>query len=382
MKKQLISSRQFTIIVILYTAGTGVLIIPASIALEVQQDAWMVAIIGTLLSLLLIKLFIMLSNKMADLSLVEVTEKFLGKFIGKVVSIGFVLLTLFSSGELLYFIGNFLQTEVMPETPPVVFAILFCCIILFAAYQGIEVFARTLEILFPAFLLVFMIFLFFVSPQIEIKHVQPVFEVSFQPFIYSIIHFMGLFSFPLIVLLMIFPSVINNLQSGKKGFYIGTLMGGFIITSFIALSILVLGVTNTTIRTFPSYTLAQKISVGKFLQRIEIIMAFMWMVTIFVRAFMYYYASLIGISQILKLKDHRPLILPLGMISIALSQIVHANIIHSDKYNQQTWPLAIAVFSIFLPIILLLIAMFKRSKNKKKIDPAMDDGETPPNASS
>ncbi|KEK10919.1 spore gernimation protein [Lysinibacillus sphaericus] len=367
MKKQLISSRQFTIIVTLYTVGTGILIIPASIASEVKQDAWIVATIGTLLSLFLIKLYIFLSNKMANLSIVEVTEKFLGNIVGKFISLCFVLLTLLSSGELLYFIGNFLQTEVMPETPPVVFAILFNFIILFAVYQGIEVFARTLEILFPIFLFIFITFLFFVSPQIDIRNIQPIFEVSVPPLIYSVLHFMGLFSFPLIVLLMIFPSAINNLQTGKKGFYIGTLVGGFIITAFIALSILVLGVTNTSLRTFPSYTLAQKISVGDFLQRIEIIMAFMWMVTIFVRSFIYFYASLIGISQMLKLKDHRPLILPLGMIAIALSQIVHANIIHSDQYNQQTWPLAIAIFAILLPLILLFVAKLKRLKNKKVV---------------
>ncbi|MEB7452708.1 GerAB/ArcD/ProY family transporter [Lysinibacillus sphaericus] len=374
MKKQLISSRQYTIIVILYTVGTGILIIPASIVSEVKQDAWIVATMGTLLSLLLIKLYIILSNKMANLTLVEVFEKFLGSFIGKVISLCFILLTLLSSGELLYFIGNFLQTEVMPETPPVVFAILFNFIILFAAYQGLEVFARTLEILFPIFLFIFIIFLFFVSPQIDIKNVQPIFEVSIPPLIYSVLHFMGLFSFPLIVLLMIFPSAINNLESGKKGFYIGIIVGGFIITVFIALSILVLGVTNTTLRTFPSYTLAQRVSVGNFLQRVEIIMAFIWMVTIFVRAFMYFYASLIGISQMLKLKDHRPLILPLGMISIALSQIVHANIIHSDKYNQQTWPLAIAVFAILLPLILLITAKFRRLKNKN-VDSAINNDQ-------
>lgn len=172
---------------------------------------------------------------------------------------------------------------------------------------------------------------------------------------------------------MIFPSAINNLQTGKKGFYIGTLVGGFIITAFIALTILVLGVTNTSLRTFPSYTLAQKISIGDFLQRIEIIMAFMWMVTIFVRSFIYFYASLIGIGQMLKLKDHRPLILPLGMVSIGLSQVVHANIIHSDIYNQQTWPLAIGVFATLLPLILLLVARFRRLKIKNvEMNDSMD----------
>ncbi|MGE6513835.1 GerAB/ArcD/ProY family transporter [Lysinibacillus sphaericus] len=360
MEKQLISARQFTIIVILFTVGTGILIIPASIALEVKQDAWIVAIISTILSLIIIKFFITLGKKMSTLSFVEATEKILGSFIGKFVSIGFVILTLLSSGELLYFIGNFLQTEVMPETPPVVFAILFNFIILFASYLGLEVFARTLEILFPIFLFIFVVFVLFVSPQIDIRHMQPVLEVSTQPFIYSVLHFMGLFSFPLVVLLMIFPSAINEHKSGQKGLYIGTLIGGFILTIFIALSILVLGVTNTSLRIFPSYTLAQRISIGNFLQRIEIIMAFMWMVTIFVRAFMYFYASLQGLGQILNIKDHRPLILPLGFITVALSQIVHPNIVHSDKYNKETWPLYISIFAILLPLLLLVVAKLRK----------------------
>ncbi|MGE7953977.1 GerAB/ArcD/ProY family transporter [Lysinibacillus xylanilyticus] len=363
MGKQLISSRQFTIIVILFTVGTSILIIPASIATEVKQDAWIVAIIGTLLSIPILTLFMALVKKMPTLSFVEITEKILGSFLGKIVTIGFVILTLLSSGELLYFIGNFLQTEVMPETPPVVFSILFNLIILFAAYSGIEVFARTLEILFPAFLFIFIIFVLFITPEIEIKNVQPILEVSAQPLIYSILHFMGLFSFPLVVILMVFPSAINNYTSGKKGFYIGTLIGGLILTIVIALSILVLGVTNTSLRTFPSYTLAQRISIGNFLQRIEVIMAFIWMVTIFVRAFMYFYATVKGLGEILKINDHRRLILPLGMITVALSQIVHPNNMHSSKYNQETWPLYIGIFALFLPLLLLIVAKLRNIKN-------------------
>ncbi|MGE7914959.1 GerAB/ArcD/ProY family transporter [Lysinibacillus xylanilyticus] len=363
MEKQLISSRQFTIIVILFTVGTSILIIPASIASEVKQDAWIVAIIGTLLSMPILTLFMALVKKMPTLSFVEITEKILGSFLGKIVTIGFVILTLLSSGELLYFIGNFLQTEVMPETPPVVFSILFNLIILFAAYSGLEVFARTLEILFPAFLFIFIIFVLFITPEIEIKNVQPILEVSAQPLIYSILHFMGLFSFPLVVILMVFPSAINNYTSGKKGFYIGTLVGGLILTIVIALSILVLGVTNTSLRTFPSYTLAQRISIGNFLQRIEVIMAFIWMVTIFVRAFMYFYATVKGLGEILKINDHRRLILPLGMITVALSQIVHPNNMHSTKYNKETWPLYIAIFALFLPLLLLIVAKLRNVKN-------------------
>lgn len=45
-----------------------------------------------------------------------------------------------------------MKTEVMPETPTMAFALLFSIIIVYAAFLGIEVFARSAEILFPFFL--------------------------------------------------------------------------------------------------------------------------------------------------------------------------------------------------------------------------------------
>ncbi len=365
MEKEIISSRQFTIITLLYSIGTAILIIPASIAQDVKQDAWIVATVGVLLSLLLIKLFVSLGRKTPNLTFVEANEKILGKFIGKFTSIGFIILTFFSAGELLYFIGNFMKTEVMPETPTTSFALLFSLIIIFATYLGIEVFARSAEILFPLFMFIFIVFVVCISPEIKIENIQPVFEASSKSIILSVFSFMSIFSFPMVVLLMIFPSMVNVQKSAQKGFYIGTIVGGIVLIIIIALSILVLGATNTSQRAFPSYALAQRISIGNFLQRIEIIMAFMWIASIYIRTFIYFYASVIGIAQILKIKDYRPLILPLGMIFIVLSQIVHPNIVHSDNYNKEIWPLFSAVFAILLPILLLFVAKLRKIKGQE-----------------
>ncbi|MGN4125195.1 GerAB/ArcD/ProY family transporter [Lysinibacillus sphaericus] len=362
MGKQIISSRQFTIITLLYSIGTGILIIPASITKDIKQDAWIVAIIGVILSLLLVKLFISLADRTPTLTFVEANEKILGKFFGKFTAIGFIILTFLSAGELLYFIGIFMKTEVMPETPTMAFALLFSIIIVFATYLGIEVFARSAEILFPMFMFIFIIFVVCISPEVDIKNIQPIFEASSKSMASSIVSFMSIFSFPLVVLLMIFPSTVNVHKSAKKGYYIGTIIGGLVLIIIIALSILVLGSTNTAQRAFPSYALAQRISIGNFLQRIEIVMAFMWLCSIYIRTFMYFYASVIGIAQILKIKDHRPLILPLGMIAIVISQIVHPDIVHSNNYNKETWPLFSSVFAIFLPLLLIFVAKLRKIK--------------------
>ncbi|MFJ6208832.1 endospore germination permease [Lysinibacillus sp. NPDC092081] len=360
MEKEIISSRQFMIITLLFSIGTAILILPASVTIEAKQDAWIAAIIGVVISLPVIKLFVAFGNRTPTLTFVEANEKILGRFFGKFTSIGFILIALLSAGELLYFIGIFMKTEIMPETPTMAFAFLFSIIIMYAAFLGIEVFARSAEILFPIFILIFIFFVVCISPSIKIENLQPIMETPKKSIFFSMILFISLFSFPLAMLLTIFPSAVNVQKSAQKGFYIGSIIGGIVLVTIITLSILVLGPANTASRTFPSYSLAQRISIGNFLQRIEVIMAAMWIISIYIRTFMYFYAAVIGIAQICKINNHRPLIFPLGMIILGLSQIVHPNIIHSDIYNREIWPIFSFVFMIFLPLVLLIVAKIRK----------------------
>ena len=366
MEKQIISSRQFTIITLLYSIGTAILIVPANITKELHQDAWIGATIGVLLSLLLVKLIVTLGNQTPDKSFIEANKKILGKYIGLLTSLGFLSLTFFSASELLYFIGNFMQTEIMPETPTLSFAVLFTIIIVFASYLGIEVFARSAELLFPIFTLIFIVLIICISPQINIENIQPIFETRTKPLLFSTITFMSIFSFPLVVLLMVFPSSVSEHKSAEKGFYLGTILGGVVLISIIALSTLVIGPTNTSVETFPSYTLAQRISIGNFFERIEIIMAIMWIVSIYIRTFIYFYATVIGLGHILNIKDPKPFILPLGMCMIALAQIAHPNIVHSYTYNQKIWPLYSAIFTVLLASLLLIFAKIRKIKKAQE----------------
>ncbi|MGE7694547.1 GerAB/ArcD/ProY family transporter [Lysinibacillus sp. NPDC094177] len=360
MEKEIISSRQFMIITFLFSVGTAILIIPASITSVAKQDAWIAATISVVLNLALVKLLVTLGNRTSTLTFVEANEKILGRFFGKFTSIGFIFLSFLSASELLFMIGIFMKTEVMPETPTMAFDFLFSTIIIYAAFLGIEVFARSAEILLPMFILIFIFFVVCISPSVQIENLQPIMEAPAKSLFFSIIRFMSIFSFPLVILLMIFPSIINVHQSAQKAFYIGTIFGGIVLITIITLCILVLGPANTASRTFPSYSLAQRISIGNFLQRIEVIMATMWIISIYIKTFMYFYAGVIGTAQICKISNHRPLIFPFGMIILGLSQIVHPSIIHLNIYDKDIWPIFSFIFGVLLPLVLLLVAKIRK----------------------
>lgn len=109
-----------------------------------------------------------------------------------------------------------MQTEVMPETPTLSFAVLFTIILVFASFLGIEVFARSAEILFPIFLFIFLVFLVCISPQINIENIQPVFETKTPSLITGILKFM-VFFIPARYVTYDFPLCCQYLESRTKG---------------------------------------------------------------------------------------------------------------------------------------------------------------------
>lgn len=361
-----ISVRQFGMLVTLFSIGTPILIIPAGLAGLAKQDAWLAAVLGVGLGLLITGLYCALGSRFPTKSLVEMNELILGKWIGKTISITFVFFNLVTAAELLYFVGNFMTTQIMPETPIQSINIIFACVVLMGVRLGIETLARSAEMLFPLFFVLFLILAIFVSPQIKWENIQPVLETDMNVLFKAVIFFTSVFSFSPVALLMIFPASVDRLKEARKAFLSGAFIGGVVLIIIITLAILVLGAETTARQMYPSYALAKKINVGNFLQRIEIVMAGMWFITIFFRVSCYFYASVIGLAQTLNLRDYRFLVLPLGILMIILSLIVHPNVVHSEEYNKHEWITYAATYGLLLPLLLLGVSAFRRKGNESQ----------------
>ncbi|PLR66325.1 GerAB/ArcD/ProY family transporter [Bacillus sp. UMB0893] len=364
-KNNKISARQFAILVILFSIGTTILVIPGSLAQEVEQDAWIAAVIGTGIGILLVVLYSTIGRIFPDMTLVEINEKLLGKWLGKAVSLTFVFFTLYATTSLLVIIGRFLTTQIMPDTPIETIHILFACIMIMGIRLGLETLARAGEILFPFFIILFIILVISISPQIEFHNIQPVFETGIKPMISAVFLFISIFALPLIVLLMIFPVSVNQLKAAEKSFFIGILIAGICLIILILMAILVLGAENSSRQMYSSYALARKINVGNFLQRIEAILAIMWMITIYFKVTLYFYASVVGLAKTLNMKDYRPLTLPYGMIAVSLSLFVHPDVIHAATFDAKIWPLYVSTYGLVLPLVLLVIHIFRKKVLRK-----------------
>ena len=96
-------------------------------------------------------------------------------------------------------------------------------------------------------------------------------------------------------------------------------------------------------------------------------MAALWIVTLYFKATLYFYVSVLGIAQILKLKDYRPLTLPLGMIVVVLSLIIYPNLAFQKEWDTTTGTTLSLLIGLIIPLI-LVVAYGLRKKMRKKND--------------
>ncbi|MFJ7826471.1 endospore germination permease [Psychrobacillus sp. NPDC096623] len=365
MQNVKINSYQFLVLVIFFTVGTSILMVPSALAKVAKQDAWIAAILGTVIGLLVVWLFTKIGLWFPNLTFVQMNETLFGKWIGKAFSLLFLFMTLLYSAILLYYSGSFLTTHVMPNTPMAATNILMAIILVMAVRLGLETIARSAEILTGVFFLLFIILVVFLAPQIKFENIEPVFVADIKSIAESSLTIMIVSTVNAVSLLMIFPASINQPKSAKKSFFIGNLIGGLIIIIITFLCIFVLGADLITRQEYPTYSLAKMINIGNFVNRVEALMAALWIICLYYKMVLYFYASVLGLAQILNLKDYRPLTYPLGMIVIVLSLVVFPNVIEQHIFDDTISKYFSLMIGLLLPLLMVIVYTLRKKQFKK-----------------
>ncbi|KEQ24541.1 GerAB/ArcD/ProY family transporter [Paenibacillus tyrfis] len=358
-----ISLRQFVILVTLFSLGSAILYVPGVLSIHAKQDAWIAALIGWALGIGIVWIYVALANRYPHLSLVQCSEHVLGPWLGKAAGLLYLFFPFVLAAIVMRDIGDFVTIEMLKFTPIEIIELSFTFILIVGGYYGLETISRIGELMFPMIIFLFLFLVVFVSPQLKIDHAKPVLEHGITPILLSVKTYIGFPFMELSIFLMILPYVKRT--SGAKvaqAFIAGTGICGLMLFVITAASILVLGPSLTARETYPSYLLAKKINVGDFLQRIEAFMAGIWFFSIYMKLVLCLLAIALGIAQLCRLKDYRPLLLPLGVIIFVYSLAISPNMAYMVELTGKLWTAFALTFSLLIPLVLLIVGSF-RSRN-------------------
>jgi len=365
MEKAKISSIQFFLLLFIFELGTAVVVGHSVVA---KKDSWISLLLGMGGGIILFYIYYALFRYYPSLPLTAYARKIFGTYIGWIVGLLYPIFFLYVSARNVREFSEVLVTATMPDIPLLVVAILFVLTICYVLYLGIEVFARTAEILGIFLLFVGIIGNLFVylTGTVELSNLKPILEYGWKPVLKTAFYSPMFLIFPfgeVFVFAMLFP-YLNRAGTVKIVGLSSLITSGLILSYTAALNIAVLGVNEVERSPFPLLSTVGKINILDFIQRLDALVVITLLITVFFKAGIYLYSAVIGIVDLFGLKNHQQMIFPAGLILVFLSIVIAEDFAEHTEEGATVYLYFAVPLLIILPVIMLIIAFIRHRFNK------------------
>jgi len=366
VEKRIINRFQLWLLIVNFQIGSALIFTPSKAVGEAKQDGWISLIAVILIGSLFILLTVTLSNRHQYQSIVDISKTLFGKSIGFIVGIMYAWFYIHLAAILLREMGDMMKGTTLPETPLLVLIAMYAFIIYLATFYGVETIARLTELFAPYAFIGLWLTILLVIPLMKLERVQPILSEGLKPILKGAFPVVGFTFAEMAIFFMILPFV-NNRKNLVKIVISGGIAASFTLLVMVLASIMVLGVRATGFSIFAPINVARLINVGDFLTRVEILINMSYVITIFIKVTVTFYAGVIATAQVFNLSSYRSITLPLVIIIISLSLVLSEGIVEFLDYTSTAWTPYAMFFSLVLPLFLLIISLIrgKQSRGEK-----------------
>ena len=337
--------------------STALLFVPGITAERAKQSAWLASLFASLAGFISLWVVGKLGQRFPGHTLPQYSKIILGKTLGKIVGGAYVLFFLFANILVIREFSDFLTITLMPETPRVIFSAIIVLIGAYAASKGIEVIARMTQFVLPLFVFTLVFLLGLATPNMELGKLQPFLERGILPVIWGAVVPASWYG-EIVVLVILMPMVNKPQEIKRKGAY--ALLGAlFFLTAETLITLTIFGPNLTGDLLFPFWYLAKYIEFGNYLQRMESLIVFLWVISIVIKVAVFYYLVCFATAQVLNLKGYKPVIYVTAFVQILGANFLFTNTSQVSEFLSQNWPPFGLLFEVGLPLILLAVTVIR-----------------------
>lgn len=363
IEKGKISAWQLGMLMYLMVGATSTLIVPAITAKQAERDMWLSPIWGSLSGFIIVILTWILHKMYPNESIIQLGEKIIGRFLGKIASLFVLFFLLHGTGLILREYGDFVIGAFLSRTPLIAITMSLTLVCAFAVRSGIEVLARCTQIFLPFIALIFVCIVLMLIPDMDARKMLPVMENGLVPSLKgSVVPHTWFIEFFFITFL--YPAVNENARGLKAGLLSVLSMTIIMVTTNLASLFVFGGITGNL--SFPVYYAASYISFGNFIEHLDAIVMVTWILGGFVQIALWYYCLVLGTAQWLNLSNYRFLVFPAVLICSVFSVWVSPGIQDLIHFFSTTAPFYSFTILFLYPLALLLIAWLRNVMKVKK----------------
>jgi spore germination protein KB len=351
-----INGFQLYSMLLMMTMPVAFLVLPGVLVSYLENNAWLAAVAAIIPGTLIIFIFSSITKKSRQ-PFPLLLEEHLGKIAGKTLSFIYIFFFLLASSFALRTFVEFIETNVLPGTPISVFIGIMLITALVGIKSGLTNIARTTELIIyiaVPFTLLMLALTLIHNP--DFGNLKPFAYMGYKDFalalVFSTIPLVNMF--PVLTLFHYFQR-----QNVLKPMFQVMLTYILLISLTTMSTIVVLGGQNSALFTFPAFVAIRLISIGDFIQNIDIVFIGVWIMGIFGALTIWWFMACYTIQQVFRLHDYRFLAAPTTLIIGVTSILLSPNILELVLLTNAILTPLYYFFLLFIPLIVFFITLFK-----------------------
>lgn len=358
MDDERITTGQAINLLILFITGSTLIL---GTGLGAKNDVWLAILLAIGLAVPAVFIYARILSLFPGQDLFAILRACFGKFFGGLISIFYIWYVFHLGALVLRNFGEFITTVGLPETPLLIPMGVLALLCLWIVKEGVETMGRW------ASLFVFILYLIVLGttllslPNIRVENLGPVLYNGLQPVIQSTF---SSFAFPFAEV-VIFLMVLSSLGKGKspiKVYLTGLFVAGGAILLASVRNLVVLGADMLSSVYFPSYLTVRTVSIGDFLERVEITVAVGLLIGGFIKIAICLLGVCKGVAFLAGLRDYRSIATPIAFLMLLLAYIVYDSIMEMYTWAFNVWTLYSLPFQVLIPIVVWIVAEVKKKK--------------------
>lgn len=357
MLQERITDKEAICLFIVFVLGSSLIL---GVGGDAKNDGWISGIVGIFMFLPMLFIYSRILSLFPGKDMFDILNLTMGSILGKLIGVLYIWYAFHLGALVLRNFGEFINIVAMPETPMFVPILAMGMLCIISVRLGIEVLGGTAAYFLPLLFFILIVVQILAIPELHLSYIKPILGNGIIPVLKG---GFAAFSFPFaetVVFIGVFGSL-KTKHSPLRVYLWGTLISSGIIVIVTFRNIAVLGNMLGSFY-FPSYAAVSRISIGDFIQRIEVTVAIVFIFGVFVKSSICLLSVCRGIGNIFGLKDYRSIVIQTGLLMIYFAYTIYDNSMEMKYWAFKVYPFYAFPMQAILPGIIWILSEIKAKK--------------------
>lgn len=355
-----LTRRQVIATLVMFCFGSTAVV---GVGSTVAQDSWITLLLGVMLSIPILLMYGRIISLNPGKDLYAILESRFGGVFGRVAGVIMTWYALHLCSLVLRNFSEFIELTTLLETPQLPILIVMTLTVCALSIQGGKALGKWAVATLPIVVFIVVMTIVLSISIMNFEYILPLLEHPFGNFVSEAF---STFSFPFAetVLFLGIADCVRAEDHPARCYLFGLLISALILVVIVLRNLFILGPAVVTVEYFPSFAAARLISVGDFLSRIEGSISVNFMLAGIAKIALCLITASRGFAYLFGVKDWRSLVVPSGLLAIALAGILYGNIMEMFGFIK-FYPYYAIPFEIAIPALLWIVSETRARKERR-----------------